>query len=64
MKDEPLSPVALRMGELPIAEPPTSIREAAETAVRRLIKLTGRQQQTQRKLFDWLRVECPGKEEG
>ena len=57
MKDEALSPVAFRMEELPIAEPTASIREAAETAVRRLIELTSRQQQTQRTLLDWLRVE-------
>ena len=44
-------------GELPIAEPTAPIREAAETAVRRLIELTSRQQQTQRTLLDWLRVE-------
>jgi SAM-dependent methyltransferase len=57
MKDEALSPVAFRMEELPIAEPPASIREPAEKTVRRLIDLTGRQQQTQRTLLDWLRVE-------
>ena len=57
MKDEALTPVAFRMEELPIAEPTTSIREAAETTVRRLIELTSRQQQTQRTLLDWLRVE-------
>jgi hypothetical protein len=57
MKDEALSPVAFRMEELPIAEAPASIREAAETAVRRLIEITSRQQQTQRTLLDWLRVE-------
>jgi hypothetical protein len=57
MKDEALSPVAFRMEELPIAEPTTAIREAAETAVRRLIEITSRQQQTQRTLLDWLRME-------
>jgi hypothetical protein len=57
MKDEALSPVAFRMEELPIAEPTASIREAAETAVRRLIEITSRQHQTQRTLLDWLRVE-------
>jgi hypothetical protein len=57
MKDEALSPVAFRMEELPIAEPTASIREAAETAVQRLVELTSRQQQTQRTLLDWLRVE-------
>jgi hypothetical protein len=57
MKDEALSPVAFRMEKLPIAEPTAAIREAADTAVRRLIELTSRQQQTQRTLLDWLRVE-------
>jgi hypothetical protein len=57
MKDEALSPVAFRMEELPIAEPTAPIREAAEQAVRRLIELTSRQQQTRRTLLDWLRVE-------
>jgi hypothetical protein len=57
MKDEALSPVAFRMEELSIAEPTAAIREPAETTVGRLIDLTGRQQQTQRTLLDWLRVE-------
>jgi hypothetical protein len=34
-------------------EPTTAIREAAGTAVRRLIEFTSRQQQTQRTLLDW-----------
>jgi hypothetical protein len=57
MKDEALSPVPFRMEELPIAEPTPSIREAAEMAVRCLMEITSRQQQTQRTLLDWLRVE-------
>jgi len=57
MKDEALSPVAFRMEELPITEPTAAIREAAETTVRRLIDIAGRQQQTQRTLLDRLRVE-------
>lgn len=57
MKDEALSPVAFKMAELPIAEPTAAIREAAETAVRRLIEITASQQQTQRTVLDWLRVE-------
>ena len=51
------SVVDFRMEELPIAEPTAVIREAAETAVRRLIEITSHQQQTQRTLLDWLRVE-------
>src|SRR5207247_1915017 len=57
MKDEALSPVGFLMEDLRIAEPSTAIREAAETAVRRLIEITSRQQQTKRTLSDWLRVE-------
>ncbi len=57
MKDEALSPVAFKMEELPIAEPTAAIRKATETAVRRLIELTATQQQTQRTVLDWLRVE-------
>ena len=57
MKDEALSPVAFKMEELPIAEPTAAVRDAAEKAVRRLIEITDRQQQTQRTLLDWLRME-------
>jgi hypothetical protein len=57
MKDEALSPVAFKMAELPIAEPTAEIRAAAETAVRRLIDITATQQQTQRSVLDWLRME-------
>ena len=58
MKDEALSPVAFTMEELPIAEPDRS-RSAKQPkdAVRRLIEITSPQQQTQRTLLDWLRVE-------
>jgi hypothetical protein len=45
------------MEGLPIAEPSASVRAAAEMAVRRLIEITSCQQQTQRTLLDWLRVE-------
>jgi methylase of polypeptide subunit release factors len=57
MKDEALSPLGRLMEALPIAEPTSSIREAAETAVRRLIEITTTRQQTQSTLLDWLRVE-------
>ena len=52
-------PVASRLiwRTFPIAKPNAAIREAAEMAVPRLIELTSRQQQTQRTLLDWLRVE-------
>ena len=57
MKDEALSPMGFLMESLPIAEPTAAIREAAETAVHRLIEITASQQQTQRTVLDWLRVE-------
>jgi hypothetical protein len=57
LKDEALSPMAYMVEALPIAEPSHAIREAAETAVRRLIEITSHQQQTQRTLLDWLRME-------
>jgi hypothetical protein len=57
MKDEALSPVAFKMVELPIAEPTAAIRDATETAVRRLIEITASQQQMHRTVLDWLRVE-------
>lgn len=57
MKDEALSPMGFLMESLPIAEPAAAIREVAETAVRRLIEITASQQQTQRTVLDWLRVE-------
>lgn len=53
-KDEALRLKTLYTERIPIAPP---AGPAAETAVRRLIDLTGRQQQTQRTLLDWLRVE-------
>ena len=49
--------LATRLAELPIAEPTAAIRTATETAVRRLIDITASQQQTQRTVLDWLRVE-------
>ena len=57
MKDEALSPAGFLMENLPIAEPSAGIRRAAENAVRRLLEITSQQQQTQRRLLDWLRVE-------
>lgn len=57
MKDEALSPLGFLMEALPIAEPTTEIRAAAETVVRRLIDITATQQQTQRTVLDWLRME-------
>lgn len=57
MKDEALSPVGFKMQDLPIAEPTAAIREATEIAVRRLLEITAAQQQTQRTVLDWLRVE-------
>ena len=57
MKDEALAPVGYLVEQFPIVKPTTAIREAAETTVQRLIDLASRQQQTQRTLLDWLRIE-------
>jgi hypothetical protein len=57
MKDEALTPAAFLLAEIPVAKPTDGIREAAESTVRRLIEVKSRQQQTQRTLLDWLRVE-------
>lgn len=57
MKDEALSPLGFLMEALPIAEPTPVIREACESAVRRLIEITAARQQTHRTVLDWLRVE-------
>jgi hypothetical protein len=51
------TPVVFRMGELPIAESAASLRDPVEKAVRRLVEIPSRQQQPQRTLLDWLRVE-------
>ena len=56
-KDEALSMDIQYVERLPIPKPSDSIRAAAENAVRRLIDITSQQQQTQRALLDWLRVE-------
>jgi len=56
-KDDVLRLKNIYTEQIPIAEPTATIREAAETAVRRLIDITASQQQTQRTVLDWLRVE-------
>jgi hypothetical protein len=56
-KDEALRFIKVFVQDLPIPRPTSEQRQAAEVAVRRLIELTSRQQQTQRTLLDWLRVE-------
>jgi hypothetical protein len=56
-KDEALRFIKVFVQDLPIPRPNPEQRQAAEAAVRHLIELTSRQQQTQRTLLDWLRVE-------
>jgi SAM-dependent methyltransferase len=56
-KDEALRFIKVFVQDLPIPRPASEQRQAAEASVRRLIELTSRQQQTQRTLLDWLRVE-------
>ena len=41
MKDEALTPLAIRMEQLPIANPSKSTRKKIETAVNRLIAIDG-----------------------
>jgi methylase of polypeptide subunit release factors len=57
MKDEALTPAAFLVEEIPIVEPNGAVRDSTEKAVRRLIEITASQQQSQRTLLDWLRVE-------
>jgi len=42
---------------LPVPRPTPQQRQEADATVRRLIEITSRQQETQRTLLDWLRVE-------
>jgi len=56
-KDEALRFIKEFVQDLPIPCPTPEQRQAADATVRRLIEITSRQQQTQRTLLDWLRVE-------
>jgi hypothetical protein len=57
MKDEALSPVAFLLESLPVAKPAENVRRAVESAVARLVAITGEQQKGQTTFLDWLRVE-------
>ena len=56
-KDEALRFIKVFAQELPIPNPTPEQHRMADETVRRLIEITARQQQTQRTLLDWLRVE-------
>ncbi len=56
-KDEALRFIKAFVQDLPIPRPTQEQRGKVETIVRRLIEITIHQQQTQRTLLDWLRVE-------
>jgi hypothetical protein len=56
-KDEALRFIKEFVQDLPIPRPTPEQRQAADATVRRLIEITSCQQQTQRTLLDWLRVE-------
>lgn len=56
-KDEALRFFKPVVNNLRIPRPTAKQREAAEKAVRRLVEITAQQQQTQRTLLDWLRME-------
>ena len=57
MKDEALTPAGYRMEEVPIPKPTDEQRAAVETAVGRLIEITGAQQEWRAAVLDWLRSE-------
>lgn len=56
-KDEALRFIKVFAQELPIPRPTPEQRRKADEVVRQLIEIEARQQQTQRTLLDWLRVE-------
>jgi len=56
-KDEALRFIKAFVQDLPIPRPTSEQRQAADGSVRRLIEIASCQQQTQRTLLDWLRVE-------
>jgi len=56
-KDEALRFIKAFVQDLPIPRPSSDQGHAAEASVQRLIEIASLQQQTQRTLLDWLRVE-------
>ena len=56
-KDEALRFIKAFVQDLPIPRPTQVQRNEADESVRRLIEITASQQQTQRTVLDWLRVE-------
>ena len=56
-KDEALRFIKAFVQDLPIPQPTPEQRSQGDEVVRRLIEITASQQQTQRTLLDWLRVE-------
>ncbi|PSB20933.1 type I restriction endonuclease subunit M [Phormidesmis priestleyi ULC007] len=57
MKDEALSPSGYLMQSSPIAPPTDEIRSQVEPIVTRLIEITKANQESDREVQDWLRVE-------
>ena len=57
MKDDALNPAGALMETLPIAPPSAVTRAAAESAVKRLLVLTGESRKSVAQVLDWLRVE-------
>lgn len=57
LKDEALSPMGFLMERLPIPQPTSEIKTAAEAAVDRLIVLSESERSIVRTMLDWLRVE-------
>jgi type I restriction-modification system DNA methylase subunit len=54
MKDEALSPSGYLMENLPIAEPPTTIKNQIEEAVQQLLSIFKERKTTATELLDWL----------
>lgn len=57
MKDEALSPTAVKMSDLSVAEPPTDIAEQVVSRVESLTEIGTRRVEATRTLHDWLWVE-------
>jgi hypothetical protein len=57
MKDEALTPAAVKMVDLPIAVPSDDLRSETEQLVQRQLDLTQDLQQSMQDILDWLRVE-------
>lgn len=58
MKDDALNPSAVRLRQLPIAQPTDAVREQVMQAVGGLLSATAERRGSVQQLHDWLRTEC------